>query len=173
MIAQLAAAIIIAVSATASDAASPAPSPGASSQSSPAVAASSQAEIVNSGSTNTSGYVVRVSRSGSAAVQLQGQSGERDATVPAELAARFFAAIDAAEPLSAMPVARCMKSASFGYVLRVRYKGATTPDLTCPANDAVRELATLSAQIAHAAGVPSIVFRRSIQVPQVPSPTAT
>jgi hypothetical protein len=132
-----------------------------------------QADIVNSGSTNTRGYAVQVGRSGSALVDAQDGKGPRSASLPPDLVNRFFAALDAAEPFAALPLARCMKSASFGYSVRVRYNGASTPDLTCAVGDLEKTLASLTSQIARAAGVTNVMLRRPIIAPpQIPAPSS-
>ena len=118
------------------------------------------ADIVNSGSTNTSGYVIHVSRSGAVIVELQSGGPARKATVASALAGRFFAALDAAEPLAAAQAGGCMKSASFGYSIKVNYGGESTPDLTCPVGDQEHALASLSSEIARAANVSNTTPRR-------------
>jgi hypothetical protein len=130
-----------------------------------------QADIFNSGSTNTRGYAVHLGRSGSALVDAQDGRGLRSASLPPDLVNRFFAALDAAVPFAALPLGRCMKSASFGYSVRVRYDGASTPDLACAVGDLEKTLASLTSQIARAAGVSNAMLRRPIILPpQMPSP---
>jgi hypothetical protein len=131
----------------------------------PSTAIVAGADIVNSGSTNTVGYMIHVNRSGSVVVDLQNGGPPRKTTVPPELAGRFFAALEAAEPLGSAPIGKCMKSASFGYSLRVRYGGEITPDLTCPASDPERTLASLTSEIERAANVANTIGRRRPSTP--------
>ena len=114
-------------------------------------AGESSADIVNSGSTNTRGYVLHLSRSGPAIVGAQDGSAPRDAGVAPDLLNRFFESLDAAKPLDSLPAGNCPKSRSFGYSIHIRYDGANSPDLTCPVGSEEKELAALAAQIARAA----------------------
>ncbi len=131
--------------------------------------ANAQAQIVNSGSTNTRGYALTVSRSGAVLVDAQDGTGARSAAVEPDLANRFFAALEGSEPLDALTPGRCMKSASFGYAVRVRYSGAVTPDLTCPADDRVKTLATLAFEIASSVHVSNFAMRRRL----IPAPQSS
>jgi hypothetical protein len=77
-------------------------------------------------------------------------------SVPAALARRFFADLQAAGPLDELPVAHCMKSASFGSWTRITYLGKTSPDLSCPSSSlALRALTADAAAVSTAAGVHS------------------
>jgi len=116
-----------------------------------------EALIVNSGSTNTAGYRLRVYADGTTTLQ-QGDVPIRK-HVSAELVGRFFADLRAAGPLDRLPSTFCMKSASFGSSTRVGYRGATSPDVSCPSSNAsVRALGIDASALAGAAGV-SIVPR--------------
>jgi hypothetical protein len=86
------------------------------------------AVIVNSGSTNTRAYRIVVQPSGQAEY-----SGAKTQTsqLPADLAKRFYADLEAARPLGSLAKPHCMKSASFGTVTKVQYQGEETPDLSC------------------------------------------
>ena len=138
----------------------------------PSAPPASQAEIVNSGSTNTLGYVLPVARSGALVVEMQGGAPPRNATIARAVADRFFAALAAAEPIAPLPTAHCMHSASFGYTLRIKYRGATTPDLTCPEGDREKELAALALEIAGDALAPNASLRKHPSPPpQSPSPS--
>lgn len=88
------------------------------------------ASIVDSGSTNTAGYTIRVWSDGSAA------TASKAFTFSPSLAARFFADLKAARGghAKAQP---CMKSASFGTSTHVHWHGWTSPDLDCPPGDAL------------------------------------
>ncbi|MEA2664370.1 MAG: hypothetical protein QOI11_1314 [Candidatus Eremiobacteraeota bacterium] len=90
----------------------------------------SLAVIVNSGSTNTAGYTLRVRDDGWTTLAQAGATQHK--RLDKALAARFFADLRAAGPLGALPRAMCMKSTSFGSVTTVSYRGARSPDLSCP-----------------------------------------
>jgi hypothetical protein len=114
--------------------------------------AAGEALIVNSGSTNSAGYRLRVYADGTAALQ-QGDAALRK-QVPLALANRFFADLRAAGPLDVLPRGSCMKSASFGSSTLVAYRGKISPDVSCPsASPAERALAVDATALAAAAGV--------------------
>ena len=137
------------------------------------VTGQSQADIVNSGSTNTRGYVLHVERSGSMFVDAQDGVGFHSASTSPDLAGRLFEALAAAQPFSELPLGRCMKSASFGYSVRIHYDGATTPDLTCAFGPVERNLASLVSEITRDANVSnSNLRRRPIGPLRAPSPAA-
>ncbi|HEX3549743.1 MAG TPA: hypothetical protein VHT53_05175 [Candidatus Elarobacter sp.] len=111
-----------------------------------------EALIVDSGSTNRAGYRLRVYADGTTALQ-QGDVPIRK-HVSETLVKRFFADLEAAGPLDRLPAGTCMKSASFGSVTRVGYRGALSPDVTCPSSStAERALAVDVTALASAAGV--------------------
>ena len=108
------------------------------------------AVIENTGSTNTFGYQVTVTATGSAFRFTTASGG---ATAPTgkpivvepresrflrssgmaalgQRAQRFFADLDAAMPLASLPVRHGMRSASFGTQIYITYKGQKSPDLT-------------------------------------------
>lgn len=95
--------------------------------------------IVNSGSTNRAGFRIVVDRSGNAEFTAtprrlgpqQEQAAPIRKTVARALIDRFYADLTTAKPFSSLPAAHCMKSASFGSVLRVDFGGEQTPDLSC------------------------------------------
>jgi len=92
------------------------------------------AVILNSGSTNTTGYRIVVQPNGSAEfVAASARSRDR---VPAALAKKFFEDLRAAGPLAALPPAACMKSASFGTEVFVYWNHSRSPDVSCPSNAA-------------------------------------
>jgi hypothetical protein len=104
------------------------------------LAATDLALITDSGSTNTAGFRIEVRRSGEAVytptLRRAGQVPEAQAKpktrqVPPDLTKRFFANLDAAKSLSALPAQGCMKSASFGTTLTIQYGDQKTPDLRC------------------------------------------
>jgi hypothetical protein len=94
------------------------------------------AVIRNSGSTNFSGYIVKVWSDGSTwAVHANRSGSPLDAPVkgriPANLAQRFLQEVKQAEH-NRIVSQSCMKSASFGTSTIVVYHGWTSPDLECP-----------------------------------------
>jgi hypothetical protein len=123
------------------------------------------AVILNTGSTNTSGYRIVVQADGSA--EYVADSGRATATVSSALAAKFFADLKAAGPLGDLPSQPCMKSVSFGTSLFVWWKGGRSPDLTCPAGPSGSALSADAADIAHELHVASS-FRRPVMRPLLP-----
>ena len=99
----------------------------------------SLAVIVNSGSTNVAGYTLRVRDDGWTTLEQAGATQHK--RVDKALAARFFADLRAAGPLGALPRAMCMKSTSFGSVTTVAYRGARSPDLSCPGSSSAADRA--------------------------------
>jgi hypothetical protein len=94
------------------------------------------AVIRNSGSTNFSGYTVKVWSDGSTWAVHSNRAGTPldspvTGNIPANLAQRFLGEAKQAKQNHA--VSRpCMKSASFGTSTLVLYHGWTSPDLECP-----------------------------------------
>jgi hypothetical protein len=114
--------------------------------------AAGEALIVNSGSTNSAGYRLRVYADGTTALQQADAAVRKH--VPLELVNRFFADLRAAGPLDALPHGSCMKSTSFGSSTMVAYRGKISPDVSCPsASPAERALAVDATALASAAGV--------------------
>jgi hypothetical protein len=115
------------------------------------------AVITNTGSTNTAGYRISVTRSGQATVSR----GDQHTTgqIPFALAQKFFADLVAARPLGRLYVQACPKSASFGTSTYAGYGGQQTPDLTCPGDARVRALHDDVAAISQALNV-NPIFRR-------------
>ena len=100
----------------------------------PALAAP-DALIVNTGSTNTTGYRIYVSPSGkvsckSGAATLSTETHYTGSAVPKVQTKQFFKDLTAAMPLTDLPVRHGMRSASFGTETYVTYKGQKSPDLT-------------------------------------------
>jgi hypothetical protein len=98
-------------------------------------AAADTAVIVNSGSTNRAGFRIEVQRSGEAEYTFtpRGQATERvRGKVPDALLRRFYADLEAAQPLSALPAEHCAKSVSFGTRTTVELGSERTPDISCP-----------------------------------------
>lgn len=98
------------------------------------------AAIVDSGSTNASGFRILVERSGKTqSIMVPRDPGPQPVelpvttfgTIPAALARRLYADLDAAWPISSLPKQYCPKSASFGTVLIIEFDYQKTPDLNC------------------------------------------
>jgi len=119
----------------------------------PKSAPAETAVIENSGSTNTLGYVITISSNYYARIDEQPRvpvlsrvpkaltdkrgGGQHPVVVdvvlsrvPKALTDRFFADLNAAMPLTALPVRHGMRSASFGTQTFITYKGQKSPDLT-------------------------------------------
>ena len=95
---------------------------------------SGAAAIVNSGSTNRAGFRIVVEPSGRAEWLAAPQQEPKEAvqrTIPSADVKRFYADLDAAQPLASLPQVHCVKSVSFGSTLRVELAGQQTPDLSC------------------------------------------
>jgi hypothetical protein len=104
-----------------------------------AAQSSDVATIINSGSTNASGYAIVVHAGGSSAFNLQNRAGAVESSpkpfsVSTDVATRFFADLKAARDGHAAGVP-CMKSASFGTSTHITWDGWTSPDLDCPPGD--------------------------------------
>jgi len=103
------------------------------------------AVIVNSGSTNFSGYTLVIHPDFSAEVAVNGVA--RQTAVLEADAKSLFAKLDGAMPLDSLAIGHCMKSASFGTTTTIAYHGKVTPDLSCGVDAAGRELARAAAVI--------------------------
>lgn len=106
------------------------------------------AVILNTGSTNSAGYRIVVTRSGAAEYIW----GDRRATttLPSDVTAQFYKDLEAGMPLSSMHVLACMKSASFGYSLFAWWRGQRSHDISCPGDAHADALAKDVAAIADA-----------------------
>lgn len=97
------------------------------------------ATIVDSGSTNRSGFRIVVDQTGAAEMTVTPRGvGARQAQpepvqrhLPQALVDSFYSSLKAAGPLASLPAGHCMKSASFGSRMTVSFGGEETPDLTC------------------------------------------
>lgn len=101
-----------------------------------AAAATDTAVIVNSGSTNMSGYKITIASDGNGSMTPQNRGGTptgqpKTFTIPAASASRFFGDLAAARAAK-LATEPCMKSASFGSTTHVTWQGWTSPDLDCP-----------------------------------------
>jgi hypothetical protein len=108
--------------------------------------------IRNSGSTNFSGYTIKVWSDGSTWAAHSDRAGNLVGSgvsghVPQTLAQTFLN--DARQARKNRVVSEhCMKSASFGTVTTVEYHGWTSPDLECPGDGFVVALAADAHKIA-------------------------
>ncbi len=97
--------------------------------------------LQDSGSTNTPAVCYSITRSGSVikrtgATVLQRRQGKPDSSeergsIPVSLAKKLFSDVEAAMPLSELPVMHCPKSVSFGTSRFISFKGEKSPDISC------------------------------------------
>lgn len=111
------------------------------------------AVILNTGSTNATGYRIVVAPDGQS--EYVASSDHNSAAIPKDLATRFFADLKRAMPLSSLPSAPCMKSASFGTSLFVWWRGQRSQDLTCVFDARGRALVADASAIAQALHIPA------------------
>lgn len=117
------------------------------------------AHIVNSGSTNTPAYEIRIWSDGHARVTTKGNTN--NVRIDPGVARQFFADAKKAKAENATGAA-CMKSASFGSKTTVLYHGWRSPDVTCPLTGTLAALASDVAVISQALDP---VRPRRIQLP--------
>lgn len=139
------------------------------------------AVILNTGSTNTSGYRIVVQENGNAEYISDVTRGK--ARVPAATASKFLSDLRAAAPLQSLQHAACMKSISFGTSLFVWWNHSRSPDLSCPSDTRGKALEADAQAIAsalHISSVPRGPVMRPLMpseqhkpLPAAPSPTAT
>lgn len=143
------------------------------------------AVIRNTGSTNFSGYTIKVWSDGRASsVHSNREGGALDqpasGTLPQSLVLQFFNDLRTAR--HARPVGEtCMKSASFGTTTVAHYHGWTSPDLECGGDghvialgsDAKKIAAQLHVQSVKGHGIPMLPNepRRTEPTPAQPSAT--
>ncbi len=94
------------------------------------------AVIHNTGSTNFSGYTIKLRSDGSASFVRSTRGGDlvgaaTIGSIPSDLAQKFFSDLKAAK-MGGTAGRPCVKSASFGSATVVQYHGWTSPDLECP-----------------------------------------
>jgi hypothetical protein len=137
------------------------------------------AVIHNTGSTNFSGYSIKVWSDGAASAVRSNRAGEAinqpvKGTVPIDLVRKFFTDLKTAKRSGKVVAQPCMKSASFGTSTVVQYHGWTSPDLECPGDGFVVALAAEAHQIASALNVVPQPARRPLlpNEPRRPEPTA-
>jgi len=93
------------------------------------------AVIENTGSTNTLGYMLRVAPKGAVLYRLGAAISPNThlnimKVVPTAQAKKLFSDLEAAMPLTDLPVRHGVRSASFGTQTYITYKGQKSPDLT-------------------------------------------
>lgn len=104
----------------------------------PAAAAQRDGAIIqNSGSTNFSGYTIKVWSDGSTSAVRSRRGGAPlgEATsgqIPLSVAQKLFEDLASAKQSGRIARGSCMKSVSFGSSTVVIYHGWSSPDLTCP-----------------------------------------
>jgi hypothetical protein len=103
--------------------------------------------IVNSGSTNTAGYVIELPRNGLVRWTVAPRFHQISSTTPSSTTAQssiqlpssrtnsIFQAVEQASPFNQYQAAFCVKSVSFGTRLYVTYNGQQSPDISCPLKD--------------------------------------
>jgi hypothetical protein len=96
------------------------------------------AVIMLTGSTNTTGYRVVVSPSGSA--EYISASGRATSQISSQLATRLFSDLAATAPLNTIAEGHCEKPASFATSLYVYWNHQRSPDLSCVAGEQGKSL---------------------------------
>jgi hypothetical protein len=138
------------------------------------------AVIRNTGSTNFTGYTIKVWSDGRVSAVHSNRAGQPvdqavSATVPKTLTAQFFNDLRTAR--RARVVAEpCMKSASFGTTTVVQYHGWTSPDLECGGDGHVIALGSDAKKIAAHLRFEGMPVRRIPMLPNEPrrpEPTPT
>jgi hypothetical protein len=109
------------------------------------------AVIMFTGSTNTTGYRVVVSPSGS--VEYISATGRATGTISFQLATRLFSDLSATAPLNTIAQQRCAKPASFATSLYVYWNHQRTPDLSCLAEDRGKSLVDDAGAVANELGL--------------------
>ena len=130
----------------------------------PAAAAQRDGAIIqNSGSTNFSGYTIKVWSDGSTSAVRSRRGGMPlgDATsgqIPLSVAEKLFQDLRSAKHGAQIARRSCVKSVSFGTSTVVFYHGWTSPDLTCPSDGLAGALAADTGSVTaalHMQGQPS------------------
>ena len=127
--------------------------------------------IENSGSTNFSGYAIKVWSDGSTSTTLMRRGGvplgsPSMGQIPKDLAQKFLADLQSAKRGAKIAAQSCTKSASFGSTTIATYHGWTSPDLTCPGDGYVVALGADAGKIAAALQVKDEPYRR---IPMLPN----
>ncbi|CAF3330535.1 unnamed protein product [Rotaria socialis] len=104
-------------------------------------------QIINSGSTNTAGYIIELQRDGNVKWTVAPRTHQVFSTTPSSTTTQnsiqlslsrtnnIFQAAEQALPFSQYAPIFCIKSVSFGTTLHVTYNEQQTPDLSCPLKD--------------------------------------
>lgn len=130
------------------------------------------AVIRNTGSTNFSGYTIKVWSDGRVSTVSSNRSGQplgqpAVSSIPKNVADEFFRDLRTAKLQH--PIGEsCMKSASFGTTTVVAYHGWTSPDLECQGDGLVVALGSDAKKIAAAAHVSPMPARRIPMLPNEP-----
>ena len=109
------------------------------------------AVIMNTGSTNGLGYRIVITRDGSA--QWVMGTTRQTAQVSKQKTDALFNSLSAAMPLSALPAAHCLKSASFGTSTFAYWRHQRSTDLECPADPRATEVYSSIAAIVVELGI--------------------
>ena len=132
----------------------------------PHVMAMGVATILNSGSTNSSGYTVRVFAGGQATVAMKRPATSRTGSIPRKMASDLFAAIHASQSGGrSSREAMCIKSVSFGSSMSVQYGNWKSVDLNCPVTGANAALKAEVNEILAALKVQAAAGPRPITLP--------
>jgi hypothetical protein len=105
-------------------------------------------QIINSGSTNTAGYVIDVQRNGLvkwtvaprhhiviSTTTPSSTTTQNSIQISLIRANSIFQSVEQAFPFTQYQPIGCIKSVSFGTRLFVAYNGQQTPDISCPLKD--------------------------------------
>ena len=104
-------------------------------------------QIINSGSTNTAGYVIELQRNGLVKWTVaprrhividstpSSTTTQNSIQIPLVRANSIFESVEQALPFTQYKPIGCVKSVSFGTRLFVAYNGQQTPDISCPLKD--------------------------------------
>ena len=88
--------------------------------------------VVITGGTTRSGFRIELDPSGTAKYFSKYSKVEtRQRQIPQPLVQRFYATLNAVQPLNSLQTPPCTKSVSFGYRLYVEFDGHKSPDLAC------------------------------------------
>jgi hypothetical protein len=94
--------------------------------------------IINTGSTNTPPYTIRITPGGTARVQME--TRRFTDSVPRVFMQRLIRDLKAVQPLANLTTGPCFKSVSFGSATYLEYQGESTPDIDCLDNAAGRRI---------------------------------
>lgn len=128
--------------------------------------------IRNTGSTNFTGYTIKVDSTGQATAVHSMHAGRAidqpvSATLSKDLVDQFFRDLHTAR-MSKSVSQPCVKSVSFGTTTVVQYQGWTSPDLDCPGDGTVIALGSDAKKIAAALHIQGQSIRRIPMLPNEP-----